>query len=379
MAVGETTPPEGRAYEDPCAGARVHQLTDRRAHSHHLYFTNSGLWDGGRQLVIGSDRNESRNLYSVHLESGEITQLTDFGPEAAPRTQTTFLSPTRDEAYFVCDGELIALDLRSLAQRVLFRTPDGYGPGNLSCTADGGLICHVVQQDLSDRVRRDHGYIGFGEYSAERPHCVIHGIPVDGGQSSVLHEEQFWLSHVNTSPTLPNVLTFCHEGPWAKIDQRMWVLDIATGRTHPLRQQAPDEAIGHEYWFADGERIGYHGRRGDTHLFGCLRWDNTHQVEYAFPHASTHFHSLDESLIVGDGGRADPYLLLWRLRDGRFEGPRRLLMHRASFHIQILHVHPRMWRGGDGRIRIVYTADHNGYGNVFVADAPEFESLPQVD
>jgi oligogalacturonide lyase len=381
MPAGDVSPPEGRTYQDPETGVTVRQLTDRRCHSHHLYFTNSGLWDDGRRLVIGSDRNEARNLYSVDLDSGRVTQLTDLPAEAALHSQGTFLNPVRDEAYFVAGRKLTALDLRSGARRELFETPEGYRPGNLSCTADGKLVCHVAQQDLSGQIRMDlgHGYVGFAEYSAARPHCVIHGIDTDDGEARKLYEEHFWLGHINTSPAVPNVLTFCHEGPWGEIEQRMWALDIDTGQARPLRRQTPEEAIGHEYWFADGQRVGYHGRRGGTHLFGFVRWDNTGGVEFAFPHASTHFHSLDEHLVVGDGSRADPYLLLWRLRDGQFEGPRRLLRHRASFQVQILHVHPRMFRGADGGLRVVYTADHNGYGNVFVADVPDFESLPEAD
>ena len=45
--------------------------------------------------------------------------------------------------------------------------------------------------------------------------------------------------------------------------------------------------------------------------------------------------------VVGDGTRQAPRLLLWRFRDGQFEGPRVVLTHRGSFHVQILHVHPR--------------------------------------
>ena len=33
---------------------------------------------------------------------------------------------------------------------------------------------------------------------------------------------------------------------------------------------------------------------------------------------------------------------------------------------------------GEGGIRIVYTADPQGYGNVFIAEVPEFDSLPET-
>ncbi len=95
-----------------------------------------------------------------------------------------------------------------------------------------------------------------------------------------------------------------------------------------------DARVGHEYWFAGGEQIGYHGATAAGESFyGSIHYDNTGQVEAPFPHGSVHFHSNDLSLIVGDGSRAQPLLLLWRFRDGRFEGPRVVLVHGGSFHI----------------------------------------------
>lgn len=53
-----------------------------------------------------------------------------------------------------------------------------------------------------------------------------------------------------------------------------------------------ETSIGHEYWFADGIHIGYHGRprdgppassAGARHVFGHIRWDNQEWVEDLFP------------------------------------------------------------------------------------------------
>ena len=99
-----------------------------------------------------------------------------------------------------------------------------------------------------------------------------------------------------------------------------------TGRTWKIRPGQPGERVGHEYWFADGEQLGYHGASAQgVPLYGSIRYDNSAQVEAPFPHGSTHFHSNDLSLIVGDGSREEPHLMLWRFRDGRFDGPRAVL------------------------------------------------------
>lgn len=79
------------------------------------------------------------------------------------------------------------------------------------------------------------------------------------------------------------------------------------------------------------------------------------------------------NLIVGDGDVNTPYLLLWRFNEGKFEGARVLVWHRGSFHIQRVHPHPCFNASGT---QIVYTADPQGYGQVFVVDVPAFEALP---
>jgi oligogalacturonide lyase len=331
-----------------------------------------------------SDRNNCTNYFGVELGSGEITQLTDFDAASAPLDPLTLCkSPARDEAYFYQDRTLMALDLQTLALRSLFTVPQGYTAGNLNATADGRFVCTVCLQDLSDRMMLDleNGYVGFHEYWEARPHCKIMKIAVDGSGAATAHEERTWLGHINPSPKLPHILTYCYEGPWDKVGQRIWALNMDTGETWKLRPTAPGEMVGHEYWMADGVHIGYHGRTANGPVYGAVRYDNTNQVEAVFTDNSVHFSSRSLNLVVGDGSARDPYVMLWRLRandagkggDNKFEGPKVLAWHRGSFHVQRLHVHPVF--SPDGK-SVVFTADPQGYGQVFMAEVPDFDALP---
>jgi oligogalacturonide lyase len=51
-----------------------------------------------------------------------------------------------------------------------------------------------------------------------------------------------------------------------------------------------------------------------------------------------------------------------------------VLTHRASFHTQILHVHPRFSPDAD---QILFAGDASGYGNLHLVETPDFDSLPE--
>jgi oligogalacturonide lyase len=381
--MSRTFPSEIRTFADRLTGRTIRQFTNYKGHSHHLYFTNPGWFDGGRRLLFGSDRGGRTNLFSVHLESGQIVQHTDADMPPPPH-QTSFLSasvnPRRDEAYFWRGHDLMAIDLGTDVERLLHRGDEGFHSSMTNVTADGRFVCTCMYEDLSARFAVDllNGYVGFREYHEARPSSFILAVPVDGGPARKVHQENYWIGHINTSPTLPNILTFCHEGPWGDVDNRIWGLDIDTGRAWMIRpRREPREQVGHEYWHADGIHVGFHGKsptRGG--LFGRIRYDNTNLLEATCDQQTGHIHSNDFSLIVGDGHAAPqrkPLLRLWRWAPSTFDGPRILCEHHSSEHSQQQHVHPRF--SPDGRT-IIFTSDRSGYGQVYQVEVGAFEDLP---
>ncbi|HID10850.1 MAG TPA: oligogalacturonide lyase [Candidatus Latescibacteria bacterium] len=373
MAKGNEFPAEWRTFNDRETGAMVRQLTDYKGHSHHFYFTNSGWYEGGRKLLFGSDRENCTNLFSLNIEDGAILQVTDLPPGTEVGFLSASINPLRPECYYWAGRTLWAVDLKTLKERPLYERSEGFRGSITSVTADGRYVCTGTWQEVVP-TELNQGYVGFRETWKARPLSRVLKVPVEGGEAEVVHEERYWIGHVNTSPTRPELLTFCHEGPWDLVDQRIWGLNLETREVWPIRPTRPGERVGHEFWLSDGERVGYHGTTPEGPIFGVIRWDGTGVVEFTIPPGSTHLHCRDLDLIVGDGSSRDPYLLLWRFREGRLEGPRRLVWHRSSFHIQQTHVHPRFTEDAKG---VVYTSDHRGYGNVYLVEVPDFEELSE--
>ncbi len=363
--------------KDPVTGRKVRQLTSFKGNSHHFYFTNPGWWDNGRRLLFGSDRMGRSNLFSLELESGEITQHTDKDMPGPPR-ETSFIfaaaNPLRPECYFWRGPDLVAVDLTTNQERVLWKCRSGYLTNILNVSSDGRYIYSGIYQDLSDKFPVDllNGYVGVVEYTKACPHSQIIRVSVDDSLMDVVWEEHMWIGHVNTSPTQPHLLSFCHEGPWDIVENRIWILDLKLGKVWPLPQKkAPGEMIGHEYWQANGLSLGFHGQRSDIgSFFGSVNYDGTDLQEFSAEGDTGHVHSLDMSLIVGDHR---PYVRLWGKEGSSFGKSRILCEHHGTSKIQQVHVHPRF--SPDGK-KVVFTSDRAGYGQIYEVEVGDWRDLP---
>ena len=132
--------------------------------------------------------------------------------------------------------------------------------------------------------------------------------------------------------------------------------------------------MGHEYWYADGETLGFHDTREDgSAFFGHIRYDNSGLVEVNFSKHTGHIHFNDKNLIVGDGRGI---IKLWIWNGETYDGPRILCEHNSSLKTQHFHPHPRFNAAGN---KVIYTSDVTGYCNVYQVDLMEFEPLPNQD
>jgi len=378
-------PSEKRTFKDPVSGATVHQMTNYLGHSVHPYFTDNGWYDDGRKFIFESDRGGVRNLFSCDVQSGQIAQLTDFSdPRQKPAEQVKHICAQRNETYYWQNNCLYGLDLKTLGTRPIFiaNIPGHTVSGGVT-GADGKYYYLHCDEDLSARIYTNlsASYIGFEETFRAKPHCMILRIDLDSGKSEVIREENCWIGHVNPSPTQQNILTFCHEGPWDLVDNRMWVLDTDTGKVQPLRPREKDgEMIGHEYWLQDGLHVAYQvhvPNEGDpvrTTYTGFIRYDGTDRIEAKNGpmRSPDHVHSLDTNLIVCDAGKS---IHLIRRQGETFDRPRVLAMHHSSFYHQNSHPHPGFTPDGKG---VLYASDVSGYINIYLAEIPDYDTLPYL-
>jgi oligogalacturonide lyase len=127
------------------------------------------------------------------------------------------------------------------------------------------------------------------------------------GEQKVLNRSTEWLNHLLFSPTDPNLLMLCHEGPWHKVD-RIWLIHTdGSGLMLVHKRRMQMEIAGHEFWSVDGKTIWYDlqtPRGEDFWVAGYNAYDG-HRTWWHLQRNewSVHYNvSPDGKLFAGDGG-----------------------------------------------------------------------------
>jgi oligogalacturonide lyase len=116
-----------------------------------------------------------------------------------------------------------------------------------------------------------------------------------------------WVNHLLFSPTDPNLLMYCHEGMWQKVD-RIWM--IHTDGTHNTlihKRTMAMEIAGHEFWGLDGQTIWYDWQypKGEDFFLASYDLETGKRTAYHMLRNewSIHFNlTKDLDLFTGDGG-----------------------------------------------------------------------------
>ena len=127
-----------------------------------------------------------------------------------------------------------------------------------------------------------------------------------GEMKTLLHSTD-WVNHLLFSPTDPELLMYCHEGPWQKVD-RIWM--IHTDGTHNTlihKRTMAMEIAGHEFWGLDGETIWYDWQypKGEDFFLAGYNLKTGKRTAYHMQRNewSIHFNlTKDLDLFTGDGG-----------------------------------------------------------------------------
>jgi oligogalacturonide lyase len=257
---------------------------------------------------------KASTVYKANIDTGEITRLVTL-PPAAGSVATVNADETL-AAGTMNDGPAVAPEYSAN-----LASPTGTPARRQAPTGaqSGTLVQPEGKGEMMER------------RLASRQPLILYTINLQTGKMTTLLHSTDWVNHLLFSPTDPNLLMYCHEGPWQKVD-RIWLIHSdGTGNTLIHHRTFAQEIAGHEFWGVDGKTLWYDWQpikgqdfylAGYTVATGLRRALHMDRNDW-----SIHFNvTADESLFTGDGG--DPGQVA-KAPDGEFI---------ELFHPQMIHV-----------------------------------------
>ena len=138
------------------------------------------------------------------------------------------------------------------------------------------------------------------------------------GEQKIIHQSTDWLNHLQFSPTVPDELMFCHEGPWHRVD-RIWRMKLGGEPALVHRRAMNMEIAGHEFFDVDGRTIWYDLQtpRGEDFWLASATPDGRRNWYHLDRDLwSVHFNiSPDGKTFSGDGGDEE---MVAHAKDGKW-------------------------------------------------------------
>ena len=394
--IGDKWKSEIREFKDDKTERTIKQLTTT-GNNVHLYFTENSFDATGNEIIFRSDRasgqdrppheNPFYNLFRMNLDTGEITQLTDEsatsgGDESGSIHSVTKTPDSRIIVYRTGD-KIKMLDADTGAFSVLYQETGNYNMGSPSIAPNRRYIAFSRNENV--HVADGPNYTGF----KDRFYLVKDGritlAYLDGSGWFDVFKDTHQVGHFQFCPADSTIGSYCHEGPWNLVTQRMWLLDFVSREAHPCFRQNEQDSIGHEFWTRDGYL--FFDNRGPGHD-GTITSDRTQAVatnievnqnemipfvgladrwgnvvkRIDMPFYCNHYHANpDQTVLVGDD--VDDLVLIDIA--GEKAKLQVLCHHKTSWHTQSAHCHPT-W-SWDGR-QILYASDSGGHVNLYLVE-----------
>jgi len=318
------------------------RLTSLKYPSHHLYFTNKSFTSDEKYIVFVSERGDGFNLYRMNRETFSITKLTenrnlDYFP---------FISWQKDKVFFGEKSELWYIDLQSLEETKLLSANE--------------LVGKPVRK-ISGTFQSYDGRKLIAFYEADNDYGLIL-LDLASQEARIIVRGQQPVRHCQFCPLDSNLILYAHEGEWATIKTRMWLVRADGSDNHPVRKQASEEEVGHEFWANTRKRIYFTVYRGKK---SEIRWFDIESQEEKTLLAIDNCHAAinaKDTLLVTDNNRGAANELF--LIDLHTKQPRILCHSKMLWKNGRFHPHPTF---SPSSKEVIFTSVREGTPAVYLA------------
>jgi oligogalacturonide lyase len=360
---------------DSSTGHTIVRLSHREGNNTSFYFHNNPFirsTDGTSDwMLYYSSTEQGRQLFVVDLATQCSTQLTH---QTLPMTGEIVARKHR-EALYQCGDTVFATQIDTRVTRVLYVFPDTVHGTITTLNADETLLAGTfntgdAEQSIIQQYPLKSQFFK-RIYEAHIPHFLF-TIDLQTKILKVIHQENEWTNHVQFSPTDPNCLMYCHEGPWEKVD-RIWIIDVRDGSTRLMHKRTMENEIaGHEFWSPDGTTIWFDLQMPKSENFFLAGVSLATGTEVRYWHQrnewSIHYNTiLGQALFCGDGadstqvarGTDASWIYLFHPDGDHFSAER--LVNMKWHHYQL---EPNVHFSPDGKW-IIFRSNMFGPTNVF--------------
>jgi len=284
---------------DPATGHLVVRLSDESGTAS-LYFHQNPYTASGDKMVVTT----REGLATIDLRTRKIDPL------VAGRVSQVVVGKKTRQGFYMKDGTVYATHLDTHTTRAIVQRRELSSGSGLTVNADetmlAGSLVETSNTPQPSQAPLPRGASLEARWEARQP-MSLYTINIKSGEVKTFHHSTDWLNHVQFSPSDPDLLMFCHEGPWHKVD-RIWTIRTDGSGLRKIHSRTMEmEIAGHEFFSADGKIIWYDLQtpKGKEFWLAGLVLATGEQIRYkvAREEWSVHFNvSNDGRLFAGDGG-----------------------------------------------------------------------------
>jgi oligogalacturonide lyase len=303
--------PMPKTWIDKDTGHKIVRLIDRDSSNASFYFNNNCFvpqkGDEGDIMVFYGGTTIGKELFSINLKTNKVVQLTFNRGKLAGE----MVCPKTRSAYYQVGDTVFAVNVDTKVNSIVYIFDPSFKGRAGTINADGTYLACVKattdeEREIYAKYPAKHDYFNrMWEAHIER---ALYTVNIKTKEIKEIHREKEWTNHLLFSPTDPDILSYCHEGPWEKND-RIWNINIKTGKNTLMHVRTmKNEIAGHEFFGVSGNREWFDLQKpkGDTFFLAAFdmktgKEDRIYQMDRN--EWSIHFNvSKDEQTFIGDGG-----------------------------------------------------------------------------
>ncbi|MEJ6980699.1 oligogalacturonate lyase family protein [Pedobacter sp. P351] len=369
--------PMPNEWIDKDTGHRIVKLSRVPGSNASFYFHNNPFF--GNKMLFYNTNSNSKQVYTVDLKTFKTEQVTN---QSSPMRGEIVAHKAQEVVYQINDS-VFASSAKTKKTRLLYVFPADFKATISTLNADETVLAGrysdgSTEKEILKQYPEKSQYFN-RIYDANIPNTLF-TVNIKTGELKKIHTENTWLGHVQFSPEDKNLLMFCQEGPWHKVD-RIWTINISTGEVVKRHTRTMDmEIAGHEFFSPDGKTIWFDHQmpRSTTFYLTGVDLKSGQEKKYQLQRNewSIHFNvSPDQKLFAGDGGDAGQvakapdgmWIYLFRPEGDKFKAERLVNMKAHGYKLE-----PNVHFSPDGKW-VIFRANFEGDSQVYAVEIAKGE------